>query len=110
MQLKKFEGDDAKSIISKLEKDMPYILSADRRTLVHLDPVSKAPRPGLGYTYSTLFLKLLLRQENKLHDGDLLQMNILSGIIAYSEVLPSFDHLLGVTGTLSCMSVQQVIN
>jgi hypothetical protein len=79
--------------------------------LHHLDPVSNVPTLTTSYCYTTAFLVLYLHEQGKIdlaRNRCKLSIDMGSGLIAYTELLKSYDQLLGVTGTLSCMTAEQV--
>ncbi len=105
LQVSTFTGKSEQAMLEDLRKRFPFVIQGGQ--VCHLDTVSKAAKAGLHYGYKTTFLQILMEKRGEVTKTQK-QLLLFCGGIAYSEVLPCFEHLLGVTGTLSCMTPQQV--
>ncbi len=84
-------------------------------SIVYIDPISKVPSESITYGYTTDFT-IFMMHEHKLLDlkGNHRQVVSMIGIkpiceiFSYAELPRHFKYLLGVTGTLKCMTQDQV--
>jgi hypothetical protein len=95
-------------------KDLEWPKVTDN-SIVYVDPISKVPSLSISYGYVTDFQILSLHERKRLNlqttHKDVYKMigiKPICGIFSYAQLPKHYSFVLGVTGTLKCMTSDQV--
>jgi hypothetical protein len=92
--------------------EMPLVT---KDSIVYIDPISRVQSESITYGYLTDFSIFMLHKLKKLDYEDshkevlnMIGIKPICGIFSYAQLPKNYKFLLGVTGTLKCMTPDQV--